>query len=53
MGQVVVRWIPTIQGYMLRSQDARVGHQGLMQRVREASFGYSGLQPGWTVIGYS
>jgi len=39
MGQVVVRWIPTIEGYTLRSQEARVGHQGVVQRVREASFG--------------
>ena len=39
MGQVVVRWIPTIEGYTLRSQEARVGHQGLVQHVREASFG--------------
>ena len=39
MGQIVVRWIPTIQGYTLRSQEARVGSRGLLQHVWEASCG--------------
>ena len=50
MGQVVVRWIPVIQGFTMRPLVVRVGRWGEVQRVRETSYGYSELTSRWTVM---